>query len=718
MVVVLTVKLGNRPRGSDNVFFAGEKFTCYLTFLNSVPSTSNASSGRGAQRSVPIVPLSKPPPVNRRRSSFPVPPAAPLPAAAQPQTQTTPFVPPPVLPAKTKSELELEESFGALEDPAVAASERNLNASHNVPAPRSKPPSSENLSLSQLLRKSLSLSSLRSAVGSTIDAMGTSPEAQREALLLRQQQQQPRAEGQNQKSEAVAVPVPVATANHHQDSQNSSPAPASANIKPVSEPQSKRISLHAVPDQQVPLPLPLRRPPPDFSSQDSLNIAPTTPNLIRSRPAHPPNPHRRVFHDPGHSNHRGSAPSAHGTIARQEEIAWGYAQMTGEFSGDPAFLKAGVLAPLRSTVMYRPAGTVGGGGTLGVTVGAKNVAGERAAAAELKGMPVYGTPPSILFTNMALAPGESKTYQYDILLPKTLPPTHKGRVIRFSYKLIVGIQRGGTTQKSQVFQLPFRVFSFVHDDGSRPVYEILSPAVFTKDEANIVEETGYSALHAGIFHEAFIPAAPVLKTPRRPDDPSASLFDREEVVDSLARAIGRCQMSRKASYDICKNADHVAQLVLHKTTYKLGDTVMGILDFTNSAIPCFRISAYLESQETISEALAVRSAQETSSLVRKTYAEQHRCTLGTRRTGIELFVPPGASPEFATSAVSVRWHLRVEFVTGTERALHQRFASNATFEHRHARGASPVEAFDCVIPLQIYGCGDGRVGQTQSYEIA
>ncbi|KAI8591519.1 Rgp1-domain-containing protein [Geranomyces variabilis] len=716
MVVVLTVKLGNRPRGSDNVFFAGEKFTCHLTFLNSVPATTDGSSRGVPQRPAPIAPLSRPPFTNRRRSSFPVPPAAPPPVSGQPQVAAAPFVPPPVLPAKTKSEIELEESFGALEDSVVAASTRNVNASNNGFTPRSKQSSSENLSLSQLLRKSLSLSSLRSAVGSTIDAMGTSPEAQREALLLRQQQQQQRSEGQKHSS-AAAAPVLAAVASGHPDPQNSATESTIPSDKPAGEPLSKRISLHAVPDQQAPLPLPLRRPPPNFSSQDSLNTAPTTPNLIRSRPAHPPNPHRRAFHDPGHSNHRGSAPSAHGTVSRHEEIAWGYAQMTGEFSADPAFLKSSVLASLRSTVMYRPAGAVGGGGTLGVTSGTKNAAGERAAASELKGMPVYGTPPSILFTNMALAPGESKTYQYEISLPETLPPTHKGKVIRFSYKLIVGIQRGGTTQKSQVFQLPFRVFSFVQDDGSRPVYEILSPAVFTKDEANIVEETGYSALHAGIFHEAFAPVAPVSKS-RRPDDLSASLYDREEVVDSLARAIARCQMSRKASYDICKNADHVAQLILHRTTYKLGDTVMGILDFTNSVIPCFRISAYLESQETITEAHAVRPAEETSSLVRKTYAEQHRCTLGTRRTGIELFVPPGASPDFTTTAVSVRWHLRVEFVTGTERALHQRSATNATFVHRHARNASPVEAFDCVIPLQIFGCGDGRVGQTQSYEIA
>ncbi|KAJ3176852.1 hypothetical protein HDU87_004784 [Geranomyces variabilis] len=711
MVVVLTVKLGNRPRGSDNVFFAGEKFTCHLTFLNSVPLASEGS-GRGIpQRPAPIAPLSKPPFTNRRRSSFPVPPAAPPPALGQSQLATAaPFVPPPVLPAKTRSELELEESFGALEDAPLA---RNVNAPNNGATPGSKQSSLENLSLSQLLRKSLSLSSLRSAVGSTIDAIGTSPESQREALLSRQQ---PRAEGQKQNT-AAAASASAIVASGQPIPQNSSPEPTVPSDKPVGEPSSKRISLHAVPDQQTPLPLPLRRPPPEFSSQDSLNIAPTTPNLIRSRPAHPPNPHRRAFHDPGHSNQRGSAPSAHGTVSRHEEIAWGYAQMTGEFSGDPAFLKTSVLAPLRSIVMYRPAGAVGGGGTLGVTSGTKNVAVERAAVSELKSMPVYGTPPSILFTNMALAPGESKTYQYEISLPETLPPTHKGKVIRFSYKLIVGIQRGGTTQKSQVFQLPFRVFSFVQDDGSRPVYEILSPAVFTKDEAHIVEETGYSALHAGIFHEAFAPVAPVSKS-RRPDDLSVSLYDREEVVDCLARAIARCQMSRKANYDICKNADHVAQLILHRTTYKLGDTVMGILDFTNSVIPCFRISAYLESQETITEAHAVRPAEETSALARKTYAEQHRCTLGTRRTGIELFVPPGASPDFTTTAVSVRWHLRVEFVTGTERALHQRSATNATFVHRHARNASPVEAFDCVIPLQVYGCGDGRVGQTQSYEIA
>ncbi|KAI8912345.1 Rgp1-domain-containing protein [Powellomyces hirtus] len=384
--------------------------------------------------------------------------------------------------------------------------------------------------------------------------------------------------------------------------------------------------------------------------------------------------------------------------------------MTGEFSADSTFLKSTPFNPLKSTVMYRPAGAVGGGGTLGVTAKRESTV-DRSAESELKSMPVYGTPPSILFINMALAPGESKTYKYEIMLPKTLPPSHKGKIIRFSYKLIVGIQRGGTSHKSQVIQLPFRVFSFVQDDGSRPTYELMSPAVFTKDESTIAEETNFSSVHAG-FPDEFVTG----KKKSR-DDYSASLYDREELIDCVARTIARCQMSRKVSYDICKNADHVAQLILQKNVYRLGETVMGVLHFSNSTIPCFRMSAFLESQEVVEEEYAVRSAEESTSLVRRIYAEQHRYTLGTRRIGIELFIPPTSSPNFNTSAVSVRWSLRVEFITGKEKQLHLQAANNLAFVHKHAIPTAKVEAFDCVIPLQIYGCKDGKSSQTQSYEI-
>lgn len=87
-----------------------------------------------------------------------------------------------------------------------------------------------------------------------------------------------------------------------------------------------------------------------------------------------------------------------------------------------------------------------------------------------------------------------RTDLYKITLPKDIPPSHKGRCIRFNYHLIIGTQRssvnsGATSNTSMgrghVVQMPFRVLNHVSVDGSRPIYDLMNPVVLYKDEAKI-----------------------------------------------------------------------------------------------------------------------------------------------------------------------------------------------------------------------------------------
>lgn len=54
---------------------------------------------------------------------------------------------------------------------------------------------------------------------------------------------------------------------------------------------------------------------------------------------------------------------------------------------------------------------------------------------------------------------------YKLRLPNDLPPSHRGKSIRFNYYLVVGTQRAGRAngmqQSGQVFQLRFRVLNHV-----------------------------------------------------------------------------------------------------------------------------------------------------------------------------------------------------------------------------------------------------------------
>ncbi|KNC98948.1 uncharacterized protein SPPG_05908 [Spizellomyces punctatus DAOM BR117] len=736
MVVLLTVNLGDptNARGSDGIFFSGERFTCSLTFSNVVSSPTsrygsestdpkrNESDGEHSQTLTAYSPTTRSP--NSSLSETGSDGVHAFSEVPQSHSDTV----------SSGLEAVKEEGDGGrvnaprpdtgsrppprgagsglrLSRPKHVVSRGPLSAGGNG----TRNASLESMTFSQLLRKSISLSSLRSAVGSTLGLLGSSAEhdlsqyPQRRGHMQVIRQLQP-AEPPRALRTTGAPRAPLPSSLHA--SPPSSPAPLSpVTIPPQIEVRgANRISLHTVS---------MHSPSSPGSSTSDLHSAPGTAHVQQRFSSsygdltkqYPPLP-RNSF-DTWHST-RGSAPSPMGS--KPESITWAYVQMTGHFSVDPAFIKASAFEALKSKVMYRSAavtgGGVGGGGTLGIS---STTSSPNDRSAETKNLPLYSTPPSILFTDLSLAPGESKTYKYEILLPANLPPSHRGKAIRFSYKLIVGIQRGGIAHRSQVIQLPFRVFSQVHDDGSRPIYEIANPVVINKDEAVVSTETVHHALPPTLLTLDRIDNR---RATVRPRSKTKSLLEKDDIVDCMARTINLCQHTKKVSYDICKNNEHVAQLILPRNVYRLGETVMGMLDFSNSSIPCYQLSAFLENNEHIEEPFAVRSNEQSSRLTRRVYAEHHRYSLNTQRAHIELFLPVSCSPEFQTSAVSVQWCLRLEFITGSNTRLHLRASNDVHFAHMHANPTAAVEAFDCVIPLRVYGAKTARTTQSmQLFEI-
>lgn len=151
-------------------------------------------------------------------------------------------------------------------------------------------------------------------------------------------------------------------------------------------------------------------------------------------------------------------------------------------------------------------------------------------------LPVFSTPPSILFVDLDLAPGETKKCKssyyainmksirvlnthtffvvtYKIQLPNDIPPSHRGKAIRFNYYLVVGTQRSTPSSSTvkqqggggQVVQIRFRVLNHVSEDGSRPIYDLMNPVVQYKDQA-IVDE------YEGANHKSSLERAPSTAT--------------------------------------------------------------------------------------------------------------------------------------------------------------------------------------------------------------
>ncbi|KAJ3807538.1 Rgp1-domain-containing protein [Lentinula aff. lateritia] len=104
-------------------------------------------------------------------------------------------------------------------------------------------------------------------------------------------------------------------------------------------------------------------------------------------------------------------------------------------------------------------------------------------------LPTFEAQSTMLAVDVCLEPGESKSYQYSILLPANLPPTFRGRTLRFAYELVVGICRAGPSNNfvpsekgsgpggsvSKVMKVPIRVYTNVVVGRPPTPYDLLWP---------------------------------------------------------------------------------------------------------------------------------------------------------------------------------------------------------------------------------------------------
>ncbi|KAJ3273919.1 hypothetical protein HDV01_003750 [Terramyces sp. JEL0728] len=310
---------------------------------------------------------------------------------------------------------------------------------------------------------------------------------------------------------------------------------------------------------------------------------------------------------------------------KKETIAWAFAQ---------------------SKIMYKTPGT-----TSANTYGAQN------------GLPLYNTPPTILFCDQEIPIGESRSFTYEIQLPSVLPPSHRGKLIRFTYKLIIGIQKSAVSRVTQVVTIPFRFFNRTNYDGSRPVFEILNPVISNKDESKVQSSTSSG-----------VPSPVVAKPPspgwRSAKSPHTSGLEMEtSTIDNILNVL---QISGKVSYDISKNNEHVCQLILPRLGYRLGESLTCLLNFSQSSLPCFHVSVFLETVETADPAFANKP---------KNQIQNHT----------------------KTCYVSLQWSVRFEFITGSGKRIQNTSNVVDGFVHSRAIPRADVEPFDCVVPLKVYG---------------
>ncbi|OWF54079.1 RAB6A-GEF complex partner protein 2-like [Mizuhopecten yessoensis] len=238
-----------------------------------------------------------------------------------------------------------------------------------------------------------------------------------------------------------------------------------------------------------------------------------------------------------------------------------------------------------------------------------------------RGLTVLASTPRILFCDLRLAAGESKSYTFEDTIPSDAPPSYRGQAVKYSYKLTIGTQK--FDHPTKLLRIPFRVLV---------LHGLNDISVYTEGE----EVT---------------PSNPFLK----PQQTENSLLD-------IALQVLATITARKSphSYNITNAKGKVAKFILFKQAYKLGEDIVGAFDFTDGTVSCVQFSVTLQNEEQISEECRRKPSQGTA--VTSFVKHQEMC-LHTEKTHINIPVPLTATPAFITDIVCLRWRLHFEFVT-------------------------------------------------------
>ena len=481
----------------------------------------------------------------------------------------------------------------------------------------------------------------------------------------------------------------------------------------------------------------------------------------------------------GRASHLEAAKSS-----KPEVLMMGFGQITGSFILDGSLVNQGPFEEVRRKAIVggrggggvvrnkltkRENGLLGSigwgnlGGSLGGFLGGTELSSIRETdeGAGARSIPILSTPQSILFVDLRLEPGESKSYKYSHPLPRGIPPSYRGRAMRTSYNLVVGTQRASNiTRQHQVqrVNIPFRILPSVNSktltflgilqcsnarvgNGEVLGHDLMSPHTFLQNTASISSvvmapkarvipgdptlptvsnssPTIFLSYVGKVLDTALLKSGLGLLSPTETASQSYTPMTEEPCTmrESIDIAILRSNITTSSNrsanrFEIARNGKRVAVILLARPAYRLGEAVVITVDFEETGVSCFSLHTTLETVETIDPAIALRSKASVQRATRRIHASHFESTIAARRIFFSPMIPTVSTPEFVTSGINLEWILRFEFVTAqlsgktTEEAaeLMEEVARDERGSvHAAVQGLS-CETFDVTVPLKVYG---------------
>lgn len=478
--------------------------------------------------------------------------------------------------------------------------------------------------------------------------------------------------------------------------------------------------------------------------------------------------------------------------AEPETLMMGHAQTMGHFTLDGSLVNAAPFEDVKRKGVQGGGGVVGverskrasgmfgafSWGNLGESIGGllgnddMSSIAQMKATASSKTVPLLSTPQSLLFVDLCLAPGESASYHYSFAVPHGLPPSYRGRAIKISYHISLGIQRPGGQPVKQI-EIPFRVLGSVNSRGEVLGHDLMSPYIMLRDSARTksisAPSSSPSALPSfptkadkkanpakqgledflryterllasptdanGVLLSPTSPISPVLpvlspSVSRRESQAEPQPTTTKEIIDFAILRSNRTNqpgMSQSSNrFNIARSGQPVAVLTLLRPAYRLGEMIVGTIDFTvpppsaaedPEQSPTYSVNLELESAERVDPSLALRSGSSIQRVTRKVHASMRENSLFSRSISFSMAIPANATPSFETTGVSLLWRLRVEFTTerpsahkswpedGQEQPgdLLEEIGRDERGLNLLARERLMAETFEIAVPLRIYG---------------
>ncbi|KAL3289076.1 hypothetical protein HHI36_003518 [Cryptolaemus montrouzieri] len=279
------------------------------------------------------------------------------------------------------------------------------------------------------------------------------------------------------------------------------------------------------------------------------------------------------------------------------------------------------------------------------------------------GTTVFSTKPKILFCDLKLYPGQTKTYIYKERIPNDSPPSYRGQLVKYCYKIIVGTQR--VNHPVKLLKVPIRILPLIE--------------VSMSDAGEICNETT----------EELTPTNPFLE-----------VRQHENPLNLALQTLQNITARRNPNlYMISNKRGKVARFCLFKPAYKLGEDIVGSLDFTVATVDCMQLSVALQCQE---EAMGVQESK------LRTFSRHHEVCHGYKHTQLVLPIPLHVTPAFSTDLVTLKWNLHFEFVTSASKALEPPGLGTTYWQ---APSEVAIETMVWTLPIQLYSTTPVHVAQ-------